>query len=208
MLLRGGGPVSTATQPGIDRAALAELAAGFGGQLIRPGDAGYETQRRTWNGSINRRPALIARCADAADVAAAVGFARRSGLLVAVRSGGHSWPGLSVCDDGLVIDLSLMKDIQVDPEAGTVRVQAGVLLGELDRATQPYGLAVPAGIVTHTGVAGLTLGGGIGHLMRKYGLTIDQLVSVDLVAADGTQLTASAGAVRRSVPDQRRLSSQ
>ena len=175
----------------LDPSAWAELMDGFRGELVRPSDETYEELRRVWNGSIDRRPALIARCAGVADVMAAVAFARRTALRVAVRSGGHSWPGLSVCEDGLVIDLSLMKGVRVDPDRRTVRVEAGVLLGELDRETQAFGLAVPAGIVTHTGVAGLTLGGGIGHLMRKYGLTIDQLLSVDLVTADGTVLKAS-----------------
>ncbi|MGH9197234.1 MAG: FAD-binding oxidoreductase, partial [Acidimicrobiia bacterium] len=130
-------------------------------------------------------------CAGVADVIAAVGFAREHGLLVAVRSGGHSFPGLSVCDGGLMIDLSLMKGIRVDPESRTARTQAGALLGELDQETQAFGLATPSGIVTHTGVAGLTLGGGIGMLMRKYGLTIDNLISVDLVTADGEFVKAS-----------------
>ena len=158
---------------------------GFRGELLRPEDPGYEDTRKVWNGSINRFPALIARCAGVADVIAAVKFAKDNGLLVAVRGGGHSFPGLSVCDGGLVIDLSPMKGIRVDPEARTVRAQAGVLLGELDRETQAFGLAVPSGIVTHTGLSGLTLGGGISWLMRKYGLTIDQLLSVDLITADG-----------------------
>ena len=175
----------------IDQAAWGELEAVFAGQLIRSSDPTYDEHRKIWNGSIDRRPALIARCAGVADVVAAVRFAQRSGLVVAVRSGGHSWPGLSLCDGGVVIDLSLMKGIRVDPEARTVQVQAGVVLGELDRATQAFGLAVPAGIVTHTGLAGLTLGGGIGHLMRKFGLTIDQLLSVDLVTADAQLLKAS-----------------
>jgi hypothetical protein len=123
---------------------------------------------------------------------AAVRFGRETGLPVALRSGGHSFPGMSVCDDGLVIDMSLMKGVRVDPEKGTVRAQAGVLLGELDRETQAFGMAVPAGIVTHTGMAGLTLGGGIGWLQRKYGLTVDQLLSVDLVTAGGELVRASA----------------
>jgi FAD binding domain-containing protein/berberine-like enzyme len=161
------------------------------GELIRPGDPSYEEHRKVWNGSIDRFPALIARCAGVADVIAAVKFARRTGLETAVRSGGHSFPGLSVCDGGIVIDLGLMKGIRVDPEAHTARAQAGVLLGELDRETQAFGLAVPAGIVTHTGLSGLTLGGGIGWLMRKHGLTIDQLLSVDLVTADGELVKAS-----------------
>ena len=168
------------------------LAEGFSGQIIRPDDAGYEQHRRIWNGSIDRRPGLIARCAGVADVTAAVNFARENGLLAAVRGGGHSFPGLSTCDDGIVIDLSLMKGIRVDPASRTVRVEPGVLIGELDDETQPFGLGVPAGIVTHTGVAGLTLGGGIGFQHRKYGLTIDNLLSVDLVTASGDFVKASA----------------
>ena len=169
-----------------------DLLAGFRGEVVHPHDPSYEEHRRVWNGAIDRRPALIARCAGVADVISAVKLARRTGLRVAVRGGGHSFPGLSVCDDGLVIDLSLMRGIRVDPERRTARAQAGVLLGELDRETQAFGLAVPAGIVTHTGLAGLTLGGGIGWLMRKYGLTIDQLLSVDLITADGEFVKASA----------------
>ncbi len=175
----------------LDSAAIRELGSGFAGELVRPGDASYDERRKVWNGSIDRRPALIARCAGIADVGAATLFARRTGLPVAVRAGGHSFPGLSVCDDGIVIDLAPMKGIRVDPDARTVRVQAGVLLGEVDRATQPLGLAVPSGIVTHTGVAGLTLGGGIGWVMRKYGLSIDQLSSVELITAEGERVTAS-----------------
>jgi hypothetical protein len=171
---------------------IAGLQDGFRGELLRPQDPGYEDARKVWNGSINRLPAVIARCAGVADVIAAVKFAKDNGLLVAVRGGGHSFPGLSVCDGGLVIDLSLMKGIRVDPEARTVRAQAGVLLGELDRETQAFGLAVPSGIVTHTGLSGLTLGGGINWVMRKYGLTIDQLLSVDLITAEGELVKASA----------------
>jgi FAD/FMN-containing dehydrogenase len=171
---------------------VAGLQDGFRGQLLRSGDPGYEDARKVWNGSISRFPALIARCAGVADVITAVKFAKDNNLLVAVRGGGHSLPGLSVCDGGLVIDLSLMKGIRVDPESRTVRAQAGVLLGELDRETQAFGLAVPSGIVTHTGISGLTLGGGIGWLMRKYGLTIDQLLSVDLITANGEFVKASA----------------
>jgi hypothetical protein len=171
---------------------IAGLQDGFRGKLLRPEDPGYEDARKVWNGSINRFPALIARCAGVADVIAAVKFAKDTGLLVAVRGGGHSFPGLSVCDGGLVIDLSLMKGSRVDPEARTVRAQAGVLLGEIDRETQAFGLAVPSGIVTHTGLSGLTLGGGINWLQRKYGLTIDQLLSVDLITAEGEFVKASA----------------
>jgi FAD binding domain/Berberine and berberine like len=182
----------TGKRLGLDRRAVDELRATFRGELVAPGDGGYDQHRRVWNGSIDRHPALIARCAGVADVIDAVRFARRIGLVAAVRSGGHSFAGLSVCDDGMVIDLSLMKGVRVDLANRTVRAQAGVRLGGLDRETQAFGLAVPAGLVTHTGLAGLTLGGGIGWLMRKYGLTIDQLLSVDLVTADGELVTASA----------------
>ena len=175
----------------LDPAVVDELRRPFNGEIVQAGDADYDQHRRIWNGSIDRYPALVARCADAADVGRAIRFAREAGLDLTVRSGGHSFPGHSVSDDGLVVDLSLMKRIQVDPENRVVRVQAGVRLGELDQATQPFGLAVPAGIVTTTGLAGLTLGGGIGWLMRKYGLTIDQLLSVELVTADGELVTAS-----------------
>jgi len=175
--------VAAATQ--IDEAALR-------GQVVRPGEPGYDVHRKIWNGSFDRRPAVIVRCAGVSDVIAAVKFGRASGLPVAVRSGGHSFPGLSVADDALMIDLSPMRGVRVDPEKRTARVQAGVLLGELDKETQAFGLAVPSGIVTHTGVAGLTLGGGIGWIMRKHGLSVDQLVSVDLVTADGELVKASA----------------
>jgi FAD/FMN-containing dehydrogenase len=182
---------TVAGEVGLDPGALAELEASFRGQLIRPGDPTYDQHRRVWNGSIDRHPALIAKCAGVADVIAAVRFARKTELLAAVRGGGHSFPGYGTCDGGIVIDLSPMRGIRVDPERRTARVQAGVLLGELDRETQAFGLAVPSGIVTHTGVAGLTLGGGISWLMRKHGLTIDQLLSADVVTADGEFVTAS-----------------
>lgn len=172
---------------------MTTLSQSFRGRLVRPEDPTYDEDRRIWNGSIDRSPALIAYCTGAADVIEAVRFATgpSAGLPLAVRSGGHSFPGHSVCDGGIVIDLSAMRGIRIDPDDRTVRAQAGVLLGELDHETQAFGLAVPSGIVTHTGVAGLTLGGGIGWLMRKYGLTVDQLLSVDLVTADGTYLKAS-----------------
>jgi hypothetical protein len=182
---------TTTAEISVDENELREFDGSFGGQLIRPADATYDDQRKIWNGSIDRRPALIARCTGVADVIAAMRFAREQELLVALRSGGHSYPGLSVCDAGMVIDLGQMKGIRVDPEARTARARAGALLGELDREAQAFGLAVPAGIVTHTGLAGLTLGGGIGWLERKYGLTIDQLLSVDLVTADGEFVKAS-----------------
>ena len=179
------------SQVKLDDAALAELEDSFRGDVFRPGNPSYDEYRRVWNGAIDRHPALIARCAGVADVMQALTFARRTGLPLAVRGGGHSFPGYSTCDDGILIDLSPMRGIRVDPETRTARAQAGVLLGELDRETQAFGLAVPSGIVTHTGMAGLTLGGGIGWLMRKYGLTIDQLLSVDVVTADGRFVKAN-----------------
>jgi hypothetical protein len=175
----------------LDRDALDQLAASFRGELVRPADRGYDVHRRVWNGSIDRHPALIARCTGVADVIAAVRFARETGPVVAVRGGGHSFPGHSVCDGGIVIDLGPMRGIRVDPEARTARAQAGALWGELDRETQEFGLATTGGIVTHTGIAGLTLGGGIGWLHRKHGLTIDRLLSVDLITADGRFVRAS-----------------
>jgi FAD/FMN-containing dehydrogenase len=175
----------------LEAGAVEALASSLRGELIRPGDGTYDAHRRVWNGSIDRYPALIARCAGASDVIAAVRFARTHQLLVAVRGGGHSFPGYSVCDGGLVIDLSPMKGIRVDPVARTVRAQGGVLLGELDRETQAFGFVVPAGFVSHTGLAGLTLGGGIGFTMRKFGLTIDNLLSVDLISAEGEFVKAS-----------------
>jgi FAD/FMN-containing dehydrogenase len=164
----------------------------FGGHLVGPDDDDYEEARRIWNGAIDRKPGLIARCRRTEDVVAAVRFAREQEFLVSVRGGGHGVGGHSLCDGGLVIDLSPMRDVDVDPAAATVRAGAGVLLGELDGATQPFGLAVPAGIVTHTGVAGLTLGGGIGWLMRKHGLTADNLIEAEVVLADGTVVVANA----------------
>ena len=161
------------------------------GPVIGPDDEGYDAARAIWNGAIDRRPAFVARCTGVADVVAAVRFARERDLLVAVRSGGHGVGGHGLCDGGLVIDLSPMKGIRVDPVARTARAEAGVLWGELDRETQLHGLATVGGIVTHTGIAGLTLGGGIGWLMRKHGATVDNLLSVDLVTAEGELLTVS-----------------
>ena len=177
---------------GGDRESYDELRVKFRGMLLLPGEEGYEEARRIWNGAIDRRPTLIARCAGADDVVEAVRFARERHLLVSVRGGGHSIAGHSVCDGGLMIDLSLMKAVRVDPEARTVRAAGGLLWSELDRATQPFGLATTGGIISHTGVAGLTLGGGLGHLMRKHGLTVDNLLAVDLVTAEGEQLRADA----------------
>jgi FAD/FMN-containing dehydrogenase len=162
--------------------------------VIDPGDAGYDAARAIWNGAVDRRPACIARCTGVADVVAAVRFARERDLVVAVRAGGHGVGGHALCDGGLVIDLSPMKGIRVDPAARTARADAGVLWGELDRETQLHGLATVGGIVTHTGIAGLTLGGGLGWLMRKHGATVDNLLSVDLVTAEAEILTASGDA--------------
>jgi len=169
-----------------------ELRVKFRGELITPGDAAYEAARKVYNGMIDRRPALIARCTDVADVMAGVAFAREKKLLLAVRGGGHNGPGLGVCDGGLVIDLSRLKGIRVDQKNRTVRVDGGCLWGDVDHATHPFGLAVPSGFLSTTGVGGLTLGGGIGYLSRKHGLTIDSLVGVDVVLADGRLVTASA----------------
>ena len=169
-----------------------EFKAGLRGQLLSPGDEGYDRARKLWNGMFDRRPALIARCAGAADVIRAVSFARDSGLAVAVRGGGHSFPGHSVCDGGLVIDLSAMKGIRVDLRTRTAWAQAGVKWIEFDHETQAFGLATTGGTDADTGIAGLTLGGGLGWLSSKYGLTVDNLVSADVVTADGRLLTASA----------------
>jgi FAD/FMN-containing dehydrogenase len=183
--------VSTVEDRAIDASIVKSLRARFRGALLRSGEEGYEEARRVWNGAIDRRPALIARCAGADDVVEAVRFARQQGLLVSVRGGGHSIAGHAVCDGGLMIDLSLMKAIRVDPDARVGRAAGGVLWGELDRATQGSGLATTGGIISHTGIGGLTLGGGLGHLMRKHGMTVDNLLSVDLVTADGERIHAS-----------------
>src|SRR5215470_10097235 len=170
---------------------LQQFKSGFRGEVLDPGNDGYAVARRVWNGSIDRYPALIVQCMDTSDVIRAVQFARGQNLPVAVRSGGHSSPGYSVCDNGLVIDLSQMKDISIDPTQGSARTQAGLRLGEFISRTQAFGLATTTGTVWGTGLAGLTLGGGIGWLMGKYGLTIDNLLSVDIVTANGRVLTAS-----------------
>jgi FAD binding domain/Berberine and berberine like len=165
-----------------------ELRTRFRGALLRPGEEGYTEARRVWNGAIDRRPALIARCAGADDVVEVVRFAREREVPVSVRGGGHAVAGHAVCDSGVMIDLSLMKAVRVDPEARTARAAGGLLWSELDRATAPAGLATTGGIISHTGIGGLTLGGGLGHLMRKHGLTVDNLIAVDLVTADGERL--------------------
>jgi FAD/FMN-containing dehydrogenase len=161
------------------------------GRLIQPSDADYDAARALYNGMIDKRPRLIARCVDVADVIAAVNVGREQGLLLAIRGGGHNGPGLGSCDDGLVIDLSMMKSVRVDSASRTVRVDAGCTSGDVDHATHPFGLAVPFGIVSTTGVAGLTLGGGTGYLTRRHGLTIDNLLEADVVLADGRFVTAS-----------------
>jgi len=161
------------------------------GAVIGRDDADYDEARKLYNGMIDKRPLLIARCADVADVITAVNFGRDNGLLIAIRGGGHNGPGLGSCDDGLVIDLSTMKGVRVDPASGTVRAGPGCTSGDVDHATHAFGLAVPFGIVSTTGVAGLTLGGGTGYLTRKYGLTIDNLLEADVVLADGRFMTAS-----------------
>jgi hypothetical protein len=176
---------------GIDNAALDAFAAAFRGPLIGPQHADYDVARPVWNVMIDRRPALIARCADSADVATAVRFARDQGLDAAVRGGGHSAAGKSTCDDGIVIDLSAMRGIHVDPMARTARAQGGVTWADYDHETTSFGLASPGGVISTTGIAGLTLGGGFGWLTRRYGLACDNLVSIDLVTADGERLTAS-----------------
>jgi hypothetical protein len=172
--------------------ALAGLKGSLRGEIIRREDSGYDAARKVYNGMIDRHPRLIARCRDTADVIAAVRFGREQNLLVAIRGGGHNGGGLGVCDDGLVIDLSGMKGVRVDPASATVRVDGGCTWGDVDHASHAFAMATPSGIISTTGVGGLTLGGGIGHLSRKYGLTIDNLLAVDMVLADGRFVTASA----------------
>jgi FAD/FMN-containing dehydrogenase len=181
--------MSTMTTPA--QAARQELT-GFRGRLIGPGDADYDEARAVYNAMIDKRPALIARCADADDVATAVGFARDHGLLLAIRGGGHNGAGLGTCDDGVVIDLSLIRDVEVDPGNRTVRVGGGCTWSDVDTATNEHGLATPSGIISTTGVGGLTLGGGLGHLTRKCGLSIDNLLEAELVLASGERVRASA----------------
>jgi FAD/FMN-containing dehydrogenase len=179
----------TTTVPDEAITALAEV---LRGRLLRPSDADYDDARAVWNGMVNRHPALIVQCAGVADVVRTVNFAKEHDLMVAVRGGGHNAAGNAVCDDGLVIDLSRMKAVRVDPLAQTVRAEGGVTIGELDYETQAFGLAVPMGVVTETGIAGLTLAGGIGWLRRKYGLSCDNLISADVVTANGDLVTASS----------------
>jgi FAD/FMN-containing dehydrogenase len=176
----------------MNTAALGKLRDAFQGKLILPGDTEYDRSRAVWNAVADRYPAIVARCTRVEDVVAAVRFARENDLVIAVRGGGHSVAGFSTCDGGMVIDLSGMREVRVDPANRTAQVEGGALLEQLDRAAQEYGLACPVGVVGHTGVGGLTLGGGMGRLERKHGYTIDNLLSVDLVTADGTVHHVSA----------------
>ena len=175
----------------LDQASIAELSARFSGVLLRPGESGYDDARRVHNGMIDRRPALIARCVGTADIADAVNFARTHGLDLAVRGGGHNVAGRAVCDGGLMLDLSLMKGIHVDPVRRTARAQGGVTWREFNRETQAHGLATTGGVISTTGIAGLTLGGGLGWLMAKHGLAMDNLLSAELVTASGDILRSS-----------------
>jgi FAD/FMN-containing dehydrogenase len=184
LLTRDGTPVSAA--------AIDDFAKGLAGRAIRPDDPGYDLARSIWNAAIDRRPGLIVRCRGVADVIRAVRFARDNDLLVAVRGGGHNVAGRALCDDGLVIDLSEMRAVVVDPETATVKVQGGATLGDVDRETHLHGLAVPLGVVSKTGVAGLTLGGGVGWLVRKHGLSCDNVSCFELVTADGGVVATSA----------------
>src|SRR5262245_50791188 len=178
---RGGSMTSTTMQ-----------ISGFQGEVIGPDHDGYDEARAVWNGAVDRRPRLIARCTDTADVAAAVRLARDRDLEIAVRGGGHNVAGTSVCDDGIVIDLSSMRAVTVAPVERTARVQGGALWGDVDNETQRHGLATTGGIVGHTGVGGVSLGGGIGWLMRKHGLTVDNVVEAEVVTAEGNIIRASA----------------
>lgn len=186
--------MTVATSPiesAVSTEAIQALVATMRGAVIQPADPAYDEARRLYNGMIDKRPRLIARCADVADIITAVNFCREQGMLLAIRGGGHNGPGLGSCDNGLVIDLSIMMSVRVDPVSRTVRVDPGCTSGDVDHATHTFGLAVPFGIVSTTGVAGLTLGGGTGYLTRKYGLTIDNLLEADIVLADGSFVTAN-----------------
>jgi FAD/FMN-containing dehydrogenase len=185
-------PVVATSGAAVDKAAIAELEGALNGTLLRPESAGYDETRKVWNRLVDKRPALVCRCADADDVAHSVRFAREHELVVAVRGGGHNIAGNCVCEDGLMVDLSPMKGIRVDPGRRTARAEPGLRLGEFDRATQAHGLATTMGIASETGIAGLTLGGGYGWLAGRHGLACDNLLSVELVTADGQRVTASA----------------
>lgn len=175
----------------ISQKTIHEFSKSLSQPLIMPSDSGYDEARAVWNGMVDKRPAMIANCLNADDVKKCVHFARSNDLLVSIKGGGHSVAGRAVCDDGLMIDLSQMNAVVVDPDSRTVKVESGATIGQLDKETQKFGLATPVGIVSKTGIAGLTLGGGIGYLGRKHGLTIDNLVSVELVTATGDLISAS-----------------
>ena len=175
----------------VEDSVLQSFKATIRGPIISKGDHSYDEERKVYNGMIDRYPLLIVKCRDIADVLACVNFGRENNILTAVRSGGHNAGGLGVCDDGLVIDLSLMKGIRVDLKSNTVRVEGGCLLGDIDHATQPFGKAVPSGILSTTGISGLMLGGGLGHLSRTYGLSVDSLLEADVVIASGKLVTAN-----------------
>lgn len=183
--------LNSGTEIKLTESAISDFKAGFRGDILKPEDAHYDEVRQIWNGMHDKRPALIARCTGLADVIAAVNFARSNRLLVAVRGGGHNVGGTASCDGGIMIDLSLMRAVSVDPKARTANVQGGATWADVDRETQVFGLAAPGGVVSTTGVAGLTLGGGLGWLRRKHGLTIDNLLSVEMVTADGQFVHAS-----------------
>ncbi len=183
--------LQTAAAP-LDHETVDAFRSSLRGPLLQQGDPDYDAARQVWNAMVDRRPALITRCAGAADVIAAIRFAREQGLAISVKGGGHSAAGKAVCDGGLMIDLSLMDGIRVDPVRRTARAEGGVTWGAFDRETQAFGLATTGGIVPTTGVGGLTLGGGLGYLMRRFGLACDNLLSADVVTADGELLTASA----------------
>src|SRR5215216_374290 len=182
----------TGADAALGETVVERFGSGLRGELLRPGHTAYDEARKVWNGLIDKHPALIARCAGVGDVVDSVNFARENDLLVAVHGGGHNVAGNAVCDGGLVIDLSPMKGVRVDPERRTVRAEGGATWADLDRETQVFGLATPGGEVSETGIAGLTLGGGIGWLRRKYGLSCDNLISADVVTADGELRTASS----------------
>ena len=180
------------TDMAVDSEAMEAFVSGVRGAVLRPDDEAYDDARAIWNGLIDRRPALIVQCTGAADVVDAVNFAREQNLILSIKAGGHNVAGNAVNDGGLVIDLSQMRGVRVDASTKTVRAEGGATWGEIDRETQLFGLAVPGGVVSTTGIAGLTLHGGVGHLRRKHGLSIDNLISVDIVTADGQLRTASA----------------
>jgi FAD/FMN-containing dehydrogenase len=184
--------MATTINTSLGEITIQQFKASLRGQLLQASDNHYNTARKVWNGMINRHPALIVRCLGVADVMNAVSFAREHNLLISIRGGGHNVAGNAVCDGGVMLDMSLMKGVRVDPLKRTVRAQAGLTWGELDHETQTFGLAVTGGQISSTGIAGLTLGGGIGNLMRTCGLTVDNLLSADIVTADGQFLTVSA----------------